>query len=131
MQTAKAIHADSQAYLWVDDFVASLVKQGQQLLMHRALLSVTAGWAHHASHTGWGIYHLAGQTLLGLLRHPRVHVQLGCTLKHHNTPVLATTPERQPCCNASSVYADMPQECRNETLALSCTVPVSKNSGTR
>ena len=62
--------------LWVDDFIACLVKEGQQLLMNRALLSITAGWAHHASHAGWRIHHLTGQPLLGLLWHPGAHVQL-------------------------------------------------------
>ena len=70
--------------LWVDDFIAGLVKEGQQLLMHRALLSVTAGWAHHAGDARGGIHHLAGQPLLGLLRHPGVHVQLGRTLKQNH-----------------------------------------------
>lgn len=46
--------------LWVDDLVASLVKEGQQLLVYRALLGVTAGWAHHAGDAGGGVHHLAG-----------------------------------------------------------------------
>ena len=32
------VQARIGANLWVDDFVASLVKEGQQLLMHRGLL---------------------------------------------------------------------------------------------
>lgn len=54
------MQAKIQADLRVDDFIASLVEQGQELLMDRALLGVTAGWAHHAGHTGRSVHHLAG-----------------------------------------------------------------------
>lgn len=88
--------------LWVDDFVASLVKEGQQLLVYRALLGVTAGWAHHAGDAGGGVHHLAGQPLLGLLRDPGVHVQLGRTLQADHKPHFNNHKQEQKEANLSS-----------------------------
>lgn len=47
-------------HLWVDDFVAGLVEDGEQLLMHGGLLGVGCGGAHHARDAGGQVHHLPG-----------------------------------------------------------------------
>ena len=71
------------ANLGVDDFIAGLVEEGEELLVHTLPLCVSICRSHHPCHAGWCIDNLALQPL-GRRRHGWVHVEVAGALENRD-----------------------------------------------